>query len=92
MSDNSATDWPQTAPAVVALLDPGVGRLAEKCAVFANPSLGLQIAVTGALVLLVMNFAMPNRCPRMAVAVPVLALYFAALASMVGGFLWWVWG
>ena len=52
---------------------------------------GLQIAVTGAVVLLVLNFAMPKRCPRMAVAAPVLALYFAALAAMVGGFLWWVW-
>jgi hypothetical protein len=55
-------------------------------------SLAMQISVTGAVVLLVLNFAMPNRCPRMAVAVPVLVLYFAAWAAMVGGFLWWVWG
>jgi len=54
--------------------------------------IGMQIAVTGAVVLLVLKFAMPKRCPRMAVAVPVLTLYFAAWAAMVGGFLWWVWG
>lgn len=52
---------------------------------------GLQVAVTGAVVLLVLNISMPKRCPRMAVAVPVLLVYFAAAAAIVGGFLWWVW-
>jgi hypothetical protein len=56
-----------------------------------DSGVGFQIAVTGAVVVLALNFVMPKRCPRMAVAVPVLALYFAALAAMVGGFLWWVW-
>ena len=51
----------------------------------------MQIAVRGGLVLLVLSFVMPKRCPRMVVAVPVLLAYFAALAAMVGGFLWWVW-
>jgi len=53
--------------------------------------IGMQIAVTGAVVMLVLMMTMPKRCPRMVVAVPVLLAYFAAWAAMVGGFLWWVW-
>ena len=55
--------------------------------------LGMQIAVTGAIALLVLHVVMHmiGKCPRMWIAVPILGAYFSGWAAMVGGFLWWVW-
>jgi hypothetical protein len=53
----------------------------------------MQIAVTGAIALLVLHVVMHmiGKCPRMWIAVPILGAYFSGWAAMVGGFLWWVW-
>ena len=55
--------------------------------------LGLKIAVTGAVLVIVTGVAMHaigKKMPSMWVALPILAVFFGGLAATVGGFLWWV--
>ncbi len=56
--------------------------------------LGLKIAVTGVLLVMVTCVAIHaigKKMPSMWVALPILAVFFGALVATVGGFLWWVW-
>lgn len=56
--------------------------------------LGLKIVVTGALSLLLAGLAIKaigKKMPSLWVAIPVLTMFFAGLAAVVGGFLWLVW-
>ena len=56
--------------------------------------LGLKIAVTGALFLLLAGSSMAvigKKMPSIWIALPLIAMFVGGMAAAFGGFLWWVW-
>ena len=56
--------------------------------------LGLKIAVTGAMLMVltvVVMHGIGKKMPPLWVALPLLVVLFGGIAATIGGFLWWVW-
>lgn len=56
--------------------------------------LALKIEMTGVVAFMLAGATISvlgKKMPSLWLAMPLLALFFGGLVSMVGGFLWWVW-
>ena len=55
--------------------------------------IGLQISITGLVLLVVAGMAVQwiGKCPKRWIALPILTAYFSGIAMVIGGTLWFTW-